>query len=84
MRRNFAGVLGLTALCVVLVRGCLHADAINSVFWSATISMLAFALLGWIAGVVAEQIVVDSVVGRLHNEIEASRPKTTPVGTTTR
>ena len=84
MGRTFAGILGLTAFSVTLIRGVLAGSSADEVTLTATLLLFAFAAMGWIVGAIAETTVIDSVRSRFEAEmklaeaeVNAGRTKTT-------
>ncbi|MEX0936773.1 MAG: hypothetical protein WDZ59_02855 [Pirellulales bacterium] len=61
MGRNYAGIMGALAWVVVVVRGIKDGGSAQSVMTAATVSVIAFAALGWIVGSMAQWIVDQSV-----------------------
>ena len=59
--RIYAGVLGLLALVVVLIRGLRYGGGAESTMITATLVLLGFASLGLVVGTLAQWIVDDSV-----------------------
>jgi hypothetical protein len=62
--RRYAGILGSLAFLTTLIRGMLHGGDPETVLWSAWCALLAFALVGGIAGRLAAWIVEDAVRSR--------------------
>jgi len=67
----YAGILGLLAFLTSVARGMIHDSAVGSVLWLACLSLLAFGVIGYVAGWLAERIVEDSVRGRILAELAA-------------
>lgn len=65
MGRNYAGILGFLAFGVMVVRGVGLGWGVDGVILSAVVSLIAFAAVGFIAGVLAEQWVEEAVRIRL-------------------
>jgi outer membrane lipoprotein SlyB len=77
MARRYAAALGLLAFAAVLCRGAAAGGAWESTLGFATACLCVFAVLGAIAGRVAEGIVEEAIRGRLTTEM-ASRPGSPP------
>ena len=71
MGPTYAGVLGLLAFCVAIARGVLYRGGAESVLLRAGLSMVAFAIVGFVAGRLAEWIIEQSV----HAQSEAAQKK---------
>ena len=71
MAHLYAGILGLLAFLTSVVRGMIHDSAVGSVLWLAWLSLLAFGVIGYVVGWLAERIVEDSVRGRILAELAA-------------
>jgi hypothetical protein len=61
--RDYAGVLGLVAFAIAMARGVIRSAGVNATMWQASITMFAFALVGYIVGAMADRIVEESVRG---------------------
>lgn len=79
MARLYAGLLGLLAFLTTLVRGMLHGGEPQAVLWSAWCHLLAFALLGALAGWTARWIVEDAMFSRYGVVWSARRKRMAPV-----
>jgi hypothetical protein len=66
----------------VVVRGWLHTAAIETTLLQATLSLFAFAAIGWVIGQVAQSIVDDSVRGRIVAELAAQEATAVTQATT--
>jgi hypothetical protein len=74
--RLYGGILGLLAFQTTLLRGWFHHNDLNSTLWAAWLCLMIFAGVGVIIGTVASQIVRDSVIGRVNDELNAQELKT--------
>ncbi len=74
MARQYAGILGLLALMVSLMRGIIAGGACEATLWTAWLSLLAFTILGAVIGWLAERIVRESVSSRILSELEDKKP----------
>lgn len=61
MARTYAGILGLTACATLLLRGLLQGSGVEATIGSAVGGMFALALIGCVAGALAERFVRESV-----------------------
>jgi len=61
MARRFAGILGLIAFAIVVVRGLLHAAPPQATLQTACLCLFVFAAVGALLGRVAETTVEESV-----------------------
>lgn len=71
MGRHFAGILGLLAFLVVLVRGWVRGAGVEGTVEQAMWLLFGFGFLGYLAGSVAERVVAESVRSRLEAEMKA-------------
>ncbi len=71
MGRDYAGVLGPLAMFVVLVRGLTAGSGVEATLLAATVALVGFAVLGFVLGTVANQIIDDSVRAQLTAQLEA-------------
>lgn len=74
MARQYAGILGLLALMVSLMRGILAGGASGATLWTAWLSLLAFTALGAVIGWLAERIVRESISSRILAELQENKP----------
>jgi hypothetical protein len=65
----YAGILGYLAFLTSLARGVMHGGGTASVLWTAWLSLLAFAAVGYAIGWVAGTTVDESVRGRISAEL---------------
>ena len=61
MAPAYAGILGLLAFATCIGRALVHGGEPNSTLVRATIQLVVFAIIGYIAGRLAEATVVESV-----------------------
>jgi uncharacterized membrane protein (DUF441 family) len=73
---KYAGILGLLALTVSLMRGIVAGGASEATLWTAWSSLLVFAIIGAVIGWLAERVVRESVSGRILSELQ--EPKAGP------
>ncbi len=78
MARQYAGILGLLALIVSLLRGIVAGGASEATLWTAWLSLLAFTVLGAVIGWLAERIVRESVSGQILSELQEKKPAQPP------
>ena len=78
MARQYAGILGLLALMVSLMRGIIAGGASEATLWTAWLSLLAFTILGAVIGWLAERIVRESVSSRILSESAREEPAQRP------
>ena len=70
MARTYAGILGCLAMISVLARSVCIGTSPDAAATSATLALLAFALIGCALGQIAEMTVVESVRTKLEIELE--------------
>jgi hypothetical protein len=77
MGREFSGVLGFLAFTTVTVRSFIVGGGFDESIKLALIMMFTFAVVGYFAGSIAQQIVRDSAMSILDDELESmkSEPK---------
>ena len=73
MGRKYARLLGPLAFGVMVVRGLIHQWSVEAVIPAACISLFAFAAIGYIAGVIAQTTVEQSVSQRFEAELKQRR-----------
>lgn len=78
MGRNYAGILGFLAFGVMVVRGVGLGWGVDGVILSAVVSLIAFAAVGFIAGVLAEQWVEEAVRIRFQQALAARAEASVP------
>jgi hypothetical protein len=69
MGREFSGVLGFLAFTTVMVRSFIVGGGFDESTKLALIMMFLFAVVGYVAGVIAQQTVRDSVKQLLDSEL---------------
>ena len=77
MGKTYAGILGCLAFSTTLFRGALAGISPDDVLLTATISLFAFAAIGWIVGSFAETTVVQAARTRFETELKAAQTATT-------
>ncbi len=73
MARQYAGILGLLALMVSLMRGIVAGGASQATLWTAWLGLLAFTVLGAVIGWLAERIVRESVSSQILSELQEKK-----------
>ena len=71
MGRIYAGVLGPLALVTILVRSLIDAGGVETTLKLATFCLFAFGAIGYVAGRIADMMVIDTVRARINEEIQA-------------
>jgi len=61
----YAGILGLLAFATCIVRALVHGGEPDSTILRATIQLAVFAIIGYIAGRLADAIVIESVTKQM-------------------
>jgi len=69
MGRTYAGILGPLAMVTVVARTLIHGGSVEITLKCACLCLVLFAIIGWIVGQWAEQIVVEAVRTRLVAEL---------------
>jgi hypothetical protein len=77
MARVYAGLLGMLAFAAHLAAGLVHAAAAEVTISRAITSLVAFAIVGYVVGRIAEWVTDESVRGRLTSQLEnqSNHPK---------
>ncbi len=78
MARTYAGVLGASAFVTVLLRGLLLGGGIDATLGRAVVGLAVFAVVGLIAGQIAEMTVTESVKARINQELQHQNQHQTP------
>jgi membrane protein implicated in regulation of membrane protease activity len=73
LARQYAGILGLLALMVSLMRGIVAGGASQATLWTAWLGLLAFTILGAVIGWLAERIVRESVSSQILSELQEKK-----------
>jgi membrane protein implicated in regulation of membrane protease activity len=79
--RQYAGILGLLALMVSLMRAIVVGGASESTLWTAWLGFLAFTILGAVIGWLAERVVRESVSSQILSELQEKKPAQAAVST---
>lgn len=69
MGRTYAGVLGCLAFATVLVHGAIHHAGLEATVVRAVGMMVGFAVVGFLLGSVAQNVVEESVRARMAQEL---------------
>ena len=69
MGRTYAGILGSLAMVTVIGRALIHGGDVETTLKYACLCLFLFAVIGWIVGRWAEQIVVEAARTRLMAEL---------------
>ena len=70
MGQTYAAILGSLAMITVIVRGLMHNGGVESTFLNATTSLIAFAIIGWVVGSIAETTVDEAVRSKMQVQLE--------------
>jgi hypothetical protein len=73
MARAYAGVLGFLAFAVTTARGMIDGQQTTTILAHACLAMIAFAVVGGVAGAIGEAAVWQSVEQNLQSEIDKQR-----------
>ena len=71
MGRAYAGILGPLAFVAVLIRGVRHGWPAEGLLLAAWLGLVAMALVGLVAGCLANGVVEESVRRRMRDELDA-------------
>jgi len=67
--RIYAGILGPLAMLTAMLRGVLTGGQIESVMFTAFVSLWVFAVAGYIIGWIAEQTIEQAVHDRITRDL---------------
>jgi preprotein translocase subunit SecD len=73
MGKTYAGILGCLAFSTTLFRGALGGLSSDDVLLTATLSLFAFAAIGWVIGSLAESTVVQAARTRFEAEMQSAQ-----------
>ena len=76
MGRMYAGILGPLAFTTVIARNLLQGGNVASAAMTASLTMFAFAALGYIIGSVAERTIVEAIGNKFHAQWQAREAAT--------
>jgi hypothetical protein len=76
VERTYAAYLGLVAFIAAIADGWLHGSSTSSVLWHAWFSLLAFVIVGFLAGLIAGWLVDEAIRGRAIAELAAREQAT--------
>jgi hypothetical protein len=65
----YAGVLGPLAFATIVTRGLIDAGGAESTLKMATFGLFGFAAVGYVAGRIADLMVIETVRARISEEI---------------
>lgn len=82
MPRSFAAALALIAFVTVIVRGTIRGAQAESIVFYAWLSLIAFAIVGYIVGTIAGSLIDHAAQARVVKQLAAdptseSQPNTT-------
>lgn len=69
MATQFAGILGLIAFAIVVLRSVIWGAGVEGTIEVACISLVVFAGLGWCAGRLAQRVVDEGVETVIQEEL---------------
>ena len=71
MGRMYAGILGPLAFTTILARSVIGTSSVESTMMLATVCLFLFAGIGYVAGQVADSIVLEAVKAKFDKELQA-------------
>ena len=75
MARQYAGILALVAMSVVLLRACVHGGSLESALTDALAWTALFGAIGAVVGSIAQGTIEEAVRLRMEQQIaEAEQP----------
>ena len=81
MGRMYAGVLGPLAFTTILARSLVHGSGAEATLKTAILCLFAFTVIGYVAGRIADSIVIDSVRARFQEELQTRETAATEKAT---
>jgi hypothetical protein len=72
MGRIYAGILGPLAFSTVIARNLLRGGNVASAVVTASLTLFAFAAIGYIIGSVAERTIVEAIGNKFHEQWQAN------------
>jgi hypothetical protein len=79
MGRLYAGIMGFLAMAVVLCRGVKDSAGVEGSLTMATLSMIAFAVVGSVLGHIAQTTVDESVRLKIERELAVAASSEAPI-----
>ncbi|MBI2479250.1 MAG: hypothetical protein HYV60_11635 [Planctomycetia bacterium] len=76
MGRTYAGILGPLAFTTILARSVIETSSVESTMMLATGCLFLFAGIGYLAGQVADSIVLEAVKVNFDKELQAREAAT--------
>lgn len=73
MGRAYAGILGPIAFVTVVARAVIGGGNAQNALLSAMVALFAFAVIGYVVGMVAERVVVEGVEARIRHQWQATQ-----------
>ena len=80
MTRSYAASLGALAMALVVIRGAIRGELADAVAAEAIVAMLVFAMVGGVAGWIADYLVRDSMETRFRKRVEWYREELIEAG----
>ena len=71
MGRTYAGILGPLAFTTILARCVIDSSSVESTMMVATVCLFLFAGIGYLAGQVADSIVLEAVKANFDKQLHA-------------
>lgn len=69
MAQTYAGILGLLAMLVVTARGIKNGAGVEGTLFQAFVGLVAFTVVGFVLGKIADHAVQDSVTQQMELEL---------------
>jgi hypothetical protein len=78
MGPTYSGILGPLAFVLILARGVLDGSSPDQTLITAVVSLLVFALVGYVCGRVADHVLWESVKRQFEDEMHARETRHKP------
>ena len=75
MQRSYAGVLALIAFITVILRGTVRGASTESIVFYAWLSLLVFAVCGYLIGAIAASVVDHAAELRVVQQLARTSPE---------
>ena len=72
MGRKYAGILGPISFGTVIARSIIQGGDANEALVTACVTLFAFAIIGYIVGVIAERTIVEAIQVKFHAQWQAT------------
>ena len=82
MGRAYAGILGPISFGTIIARSLIDGGNVQSALMFASLALFAFAAVGYIVGIAAERIIVETIEARFQAQRQADQSASRAADTT--